>query len=123
MDNDSLKEFEKKYNIDIDNLTFTNIFQDLITKIMAFQSKDIAYYEPLIKSSLLNFRIHPETIDWITSTYYKRNTIPTLEKLGIKKAVGETIANLAISEIPVNQDNVQKFKNKLTIKNKQRWQF
>lgn len=83
------------------------------------------YYDPIVKSSFLNFEIYPETLDWIVKTYYNRNNLPTMKGIVVENIVGEQATNIASTVKDfftggnkVNQENVKKFEENLTALNR-----
>jgi hypothetical protein len=104
--------FEKKNNLDQSSFTekFTDVISNIGTSIFTLGSNKLKYYEPLIKSSLLNLKIHPETLDWTVSTYYNKDVKPTLTKI----VTGSWLGSWIEDDSAVNSSLVDKFENKLT---------
>lgn len=77
MDENEIKTFDESDKIK----SLTDLIMPFAVNNDENESK---YYKPLIYSSLLNFKVYPNTLDWLAHTYYHRKTIPSFESIGVQ---------------------------------------
>jgi len=101
-------------------------FETIITFFIdTFGNDNISYYQPLIRSSGINLSAHPETLDWLANKYGLK-TLPAKTRIVANQIFGETVAAMvayAVGEDPINQENVKKFEDKLTLSDRAKIQF
>jgi hypothetical protein len=110
----------KKHDIDLGDLASIITFF-----IETFANDDINYYQPLIRSSVINLSAHPETLDWLANKYGLK-TLPGKTRIVGNHVVGEfaaaALAYIA-TEDPIKPENVKKFEDKLTLSDRAKIQF
>lgn len=119
---------------DLEPRTFQTILNTLVSIIAVFSSrKDIKYYEPIIRASLVNLNVHPDTLHWLAYTYYKKDEVPKLERVIGEQIIGNRLTGFVgnISSFvtgttgleKVDSSKVAEFENKLTMLHRAKIRF